>query len=235
MNITWPGIIAIAILILSCLHGYRRGLIREVVSLICVVLSIVLVWFINPYVNNYIRENTSIYETIQQNCSKFAEEKGIKAQTVTEESQENAISDLEFPDLLSGGLTENNNSSVYQYLSVNTFSDYVVGYLAQIVVNGISFLISFILATLFIRCITWATNLIAGLPVIRGVNKITGGLLGGVKFVIMIWILFLVFTVLCNTKLGDTALKLIMQDPLLNYLYDKDILIKIFMNILDGK
>ena len=33
MNITWPGIIAIAILILSCLHGYRRGLIREVVSL----------------------------------------------------------------------------------------------------------------------------------------------------------------------------------------------------------
>ena len=55
MNITWPGIIAIAILILSCLHGYRRGLIREVVSLICVVLSIVLVWFINPYVNSYIR------------------------------------------------------------------------------------------------------------------------------------------------------------------------------------
>lgn len=235
MNITWPGIIAIAILILSCLRGYRRGLIREVVSLICVVLSIVLVWFINPYVNNYIRENTSIYETIQQNCSKFAEEKGIKAQTVTEESQENAISDLDFPDLLSGGLTENNNSSVYQYLSVNTFSDYVVGYLAQIVVNGISFLISFILATLFIRCITWATNLIAGLPVIRGVNKIAGGLLGGVKFVIMIWILFLVFTVLCNTKLGDTALKLIMQDPLLNYLYDKDILIKIFMNIFYAK
>ena len=136
---------------------------------------------------------------------------------------------------MSGGLKENNNSSVYQYLSVNTFSDYVVGYLAQIVVNGISFLISFILATLFIRCITWATNLIAGLPVIRGVNKITGGLLGGVKFVIMIWILFLVFTVLCNTKLGDTALKLIMQDPLLNYLYDKDILIKIFMNIFYGK
>ena len=85
-------------------------MIREVVSLICVVLSIVLVWFINPYVNSYIRENTSIYETIQQNCSKFAEEKGIKAQTVTEESQENAISDLDFPDLLSGGLTENNNS-----------------------------------------------------------------------------------------------------------------------------
>ena len=76
---------------------------------------------------------------------------------------------------------------------------------------------------------------IAGLPVIRGVNKITGGLLGGVKFVIMVWILFLVVTVLCNTKLGDTALKLIMQDPLLNYLYDKDILIKIFMNIFYAK
>ena len=73
------------------------------------------------------------------------------------------------------------------------------------------------------------------LPVICGVNKIAGGLLGGVKFVIMVWILFLVVTVLCNTKLGDTALKLIMQDPLLNYLYDKDILIKIFMNIFYAK
>lgn len=55
------------------------------------------------------------------------------------------------------------------------------------------------------------------------------------KFVIMVWILFLVVTVLCNTKLGDTALKLIMQDPLLNYLYDKDVLIKIFMNIFYAK
>ena len=63
----------------------------------------------------------------------------------------------------------------------------------------------------------------------------TAAVSAGVKFVIMVWILFLVVTVLCNTKLGDTALKLIMQDPLLNYLYDKDILIKIFMNIFYAK
>ena len=56
MALTWAGVITILFLAAACVRGYRRGLIKELVSLVCVFLSMAIVWFINPYVNEFIRE-----------------------------------------------------------------------------------------------------------------------------------------------------------------------------------
>lgn len=190
-----------------------------------------VVWFINPYVNQFIRENTSIYENIQESCRQFVEEKEETSGTDAGESQENAIENMNLPGLLTSGLTQNNTAEVYQYLSVSTFSDYIAQYLARMAVNGISFLISFILATLLIRSITWMLDLVARLPVIKGANKIAGAAFAAAKYILILWIVFLVLTVLCNTEIGETCLKAVKQDTVLSWLYDQDILIRIFMNI----
>ena len=71
MALTWAGVITILFLAAACVRGYRRGLIKELVSLVCVFLSMAIVWFINPYVNEFIRENTSIYEKVQESCREF--------------------------------------------------------------------------------------------------------------------------------------------------------------------
>ena len=55
MALTWAGVITILFLAAACVRGYRRGLIKELVSLVCVFLSMAIVWFINPYVNEFIR------------------------------------------------------------------------------------------------------------------------------------------------------------------------------------
>ncbi len=56
MALTWAGVITILFLAAACVRGYRRGLIKELVSLVCVFLSMAIVWFINPYVNEFIRK-----------------------------------------------------------------------------------------------------------------------------------------------------------------------------------
>ena len=53
MALTWAGVITILFLAAACVRGYRRGLIKELVSLVCVFLSMAIVWFINPYVNEF--------------------------------------------------------------------------------------------------------------------------------------------------------------------------------------
>ena len=131
-------------------------------------------------------------------------------------------------------LEANNTAEMYRYLAVETFADYVSGYLARVAVNGISFVISFILATVLIRMVTWALNLIAALPVIKGANKLAGGALGAAKAVIFIWVAFLVLTILCNTEIGKAGLEIVEKDSILSWLYEKDIFIEIFMNILYG-
>lgn len=125
-----------------------------------------------PYVNEFICENTSIYENVQENCRRFVEEKGNESSFVSGENQNTVINNMELPQLLTNGLLNNNTAEVYQYLAVTTFSDYIAQYLARMVVNGISFMISFVLATLLIRCITWMLNLISRLPIINGVNRL---------------------------------------------------------------
>ena len=64
MDWTWLGIAVAVFVVFSCYMGFRRGFVREVVSLFCVVLSMAVVWFINPYVNQFICENTSVCENL---------------------------------------------------------------------------------------------------------------------------------------------------------------------------
>ena len=48
MEITWLGILAIAILIFTGYGGYRKGFVREIMSFFFVFLALALAWMINP-------------------------------------------------------------------------------------------------------------------------------------------------------------------------------------------
>lgn len=235
MTWTWLGIVTVVLLAFSCFMGFKRGFIREVVSTLFVVLSFVIVWFVNPYVNTFIRENTPIYEKVQEGCQNLVETQLDSTSSIDRTEQDSFIENLELPEFLKNGLTENNTAEVYRYLAVNTFSDYVSGYLARTVVNGLSFLLSFLLATVLIRVITYALNILASLPVIHGINKMAGALLGGAKFVLFIWIALLILTVLCNTEIGRAGLELVEKDSFLTLLNERNLLVQIFMNIFYGK
>ena len=230
MTLTWGGVVALLFLAFACISGYKRGLIRGIVSLVCVFLSMSIVWFVNPYVNQFICETTSVYEKIQDSCQQFVEKK-YNEQIDSGGGQQAFIDEMNLPELLSEGLSHNNNSDIYQYLAAATFSDYIAQYLARMAVNGISFLISLLMATVLVRSVTWMLNLAARLPVVHGMNKIAGAFLGAAKFLVVIWVLFLALTVACNTQIGETALQIIRKDCVLSYLYNQDVLIKIFMSI----
>lgn len=231
MSWTWLGLAVLVLLAFSMVDGYRRGFIKEVVSVVLVLLSVVVVWLINPYVNTFIRENTSVYEKIQDVSGAFVESLTDGETVVDGEQQNELISGMNLPGLLQNGIADNNTAAVYQTLSVNTFGEYVSRYLANIAVNCLSFLVSYILASVLIHVFAYALDLLARLPVLCGINKMAGALVGGGKCIIFIWVAMLVVTILCNTKIGQEGLRLIRGDTVLNFLYDKNIFIRIFAGI----
>ena len=231
MNITWLGIAAVGIVLLFGWMGFRRGFVREVVTMFFWALSIALVWFINPYMNDFLKENTPLYETVQNSSRDYVEEKMGENITAGSQEQSTLIDRLGLPSFLAENLEENNNASVYQYLAVDTFTDYITDSLAVAVVNGVSFLLSLILATLLIRMLTYALNIIARLPVIHGINKSAGAVVGVVKGLLVIWIALLILTIFCNTEIGCRGLEIVEQDTVLKYFYEQDVFVKIFMSI----
>lgn len=233
--LTWLGIVVAGILLLTAYKGFRRGFIREIVSFFFVFLALAVSWAINPYVNEFFMENTPVYEKIQESCQSFVESQ--KKQELTSpgtEEQTGFIEGLELPELLQKGLESNNTAEVYTYLAVDSFGEYISEALARMIVNGLSFFISYLLASVILRLGTWVLNLLAGLPVLKSANKLAGGLVGAVKGVLFVWIAFLVMTILCSTSIGKEALALIEKDAFLNVLYEYDIFVNVFMSIFYG-
>lgn len=230
MKLTWFGIVILLILILFIWMGYRRGFIREIVSFFFVFLSLSLAWAINPYINDFLISETPVYSTIQETCTDFVQKQSSDLENEMESSSQ-FIDGLNLPEILRKNIEKNNNTENYAELSVNTLTEYVSGYLARTIANGLSYVLAYILATIGIRIVVYILNLIAGLPILKTANKLTGGLVGFVKGLVFIWILFLILTVLCSTEIGKTSLELIEKDSLLSVIYQYDPLIQIFTKI----
>ena len=230
MKLTWFGIVILLILILFIWMGYRRGFIREIVSFFFVFLSLSLAWAINPYINDFLISETPVYSTIQETCTDFVQKQSSDLENEMESSSQ-FIDGLNLPEILRKNIEKNNNTENYAELSVNTLTEYVSGSLARTIVNGLSYVLAYILATIGIRIVVYILNLIAGLPILKTANKLTGGLVGFVKGLVFIWILFLILTVLCSTEIGKTSLELIEKDSLLSVIYQYDPLIQIFTKI----
>ncbi|EET58424.1 hypothetical protein BRYFOR_09654 [Marvinbryantia formatexigens DSM 14469] len=61
-------IIVIIIFAISVLHGYRRGFIKSLASMVSIVLSIVLVNIATPYVTEFLKTQTPLYDYILEKC-----------------------------------------------------------------------------------------------------------------------------------------------------------------------
>lgn len=235
MTLTWLGAAVICVLAVTVSRGYKRGFIREIVSFFFVFLAIAVSWAINPYVNDFFIENTPVYRMVRESCQDFVSAGYDQEQQPDEQVEQNSfIEALELPDLIRKGLESNNKEEVYTYLAVDTFGEYVSEALARMIVNGLSFVVSYMLASVILRLGTWVLNFLVGLPLLKSANKLAGGLVGLVKGVLFVWIAFLALTVLCSTEIGKQGLALIERDTFLSLLYEYDIFVNFFMSIFYG-
>lgn len=234
MNITWLGGAAIMWLLLKCYWGYRRGFVKEAVSLLAMIFSLTLVWMVNPYVSDFIKEQTPVYEIAQNFSTELVEKTLQNTRSMQGNIQENLVDQLPLPKVLKDRIMADNKIDMYEYMNANNFKEYVASYLAEMLIKGISFLISYILIALFFAFLGSSLNLIAKLPVLKGINRLVGGALGIVKGVAAIWLILLVVTLFYSTEAGKTCVRLISRDTFLSFLYNHDIFIKFFMGVFRG-
>ena len=86
----WLLIIIVLLLALCVVNGYRKGFLRMMYSMVSWVIMFALVTWATPYINTFLRDNTSIYQTIAVYCEQQIREKTAK-QIEQEESQAERI------------------------------------------------------------------------------------------------------------------------------------------------
>ncbi len=143
----------------------------------------------------------------------------ITSAEIPRDVQISAIEAADLPDVFKNLLTENNNSEMYQRLGAETFAEYVGNFLAELILNILAFLGSFILITIVIRAIVFALDIVSNLPVLGALNRIAGGIVGLAGALVIVWTAFVVITLLYVTSVGKELYHMIETDVFLNALY----------------
>ena len=249
-------LILVGIILLVCvIAGLVRGFIKIVASLAATIIIIVLVVFLTPYVSKGILKVTPLERMVQEKCVELLtpdledmdlsgieingqkldgidlEAAGITEEDIknligkidlTREQQISAIENANIPQLFRDLLLENNNAEIYKNLGVSTFGEYVGAYMAKVIADFVGFLLTLLIVTIVVRTI----GLVSNLPVIGGLNRIAGGVLGMATGVIIIWVILIVVTLLYTTSIGKICFENIADSQILTFLYDHNPLLE---------
>lgn len=129
------------------------------------------------------------------------EENDIRTEP-TRIEQAKIIDSLALPDLLKTQLAENNNASGYASLAVSGFEGYLAAFMANLVLRVLSYMITFVLAVLILKLLVMTLDIVAELPLRRGSTGL-GLLVGTAQGICVVWILFLIITVMGGTDAGS--------------------------------
>lgn len=229
-------LIGVGIIFFICMVvGYTRGFIKIIVSFGTTIASILLVIFLTPYTSKAIITLTPIDEMVQKKCISMMMPEGVEIDIsklsldkieLSRQKQMEILEKADIPKFLKEGLMENNNNEAYTQLGVSNFVEYIGAYISNIIIKIISFLVTFIIVTIFIRAIIFALDIIAALPVINGLNRIAGMVVGVLIAVILVWVAFLVITLLYNNDIGKECFECIKESKILTFLYEKNAILE---------
>ena len=240
MSLTWVGGVCAAFLLCGFFSGWYRGLLKMLVSVLILAASLAAVWFAEPYVRTFLDENTGIRSRISEDCEEFAAEKlGDALQNGStyladgvNSGVDSLVKTLELPDLLAEQLE--NTEAVAEAAEnmaaggTQAFAARVGDALSEIALRCLSFLVTFILVSILIRVLVFAVNLFSMIPVLSGINRLAGALLGSAEFLVLLWIVMTAVTLMCNLQVGQKALELIHGDTIADTLYKWNPIMRFF-------
>ncbi len=228
MNVlTW---IILLILAAFTLSGWSKGFVRVFAGMFFFLASTVLVYYATPYISDFIKENTPIYQAVEENCREML--KGGEGQENSGLEQKKFIEGLGLPEALEKQLLGGSDSGSSVDRAVEGVSDYLAEYMAGLILNILTFVVTLAVVNLVLRMTVLTLDNLAKLPVLNSINKAFGMVLGAAQGLLVVWVAFLVITAFGNTDAGRKLLEMIHESPILDFLYNINIFLKIMFQMM---
>ena len=233
----WVLILVIAILAGYTIAGKKKKILKIVYSLISWILILVVVTVASPQIENYLKNNTGIYEKVVEHCEENIREKTLRQLEKEEGKGVTTLTDNELLAKLMERLPAEaiekvmgeasdaadrfmEEQGVYSALAIRA---------ADLIMRGISFLLSLILCVIVSILIQKLLGFISKLPLIGFADSICGLAAGAISGLILVWVLLFLVALMSTTNFGSTVISYIYENDFLIWLYENNILISILM------
>lgn len=244
------GILAIGIIV-----GYIKGALRIAVSLAAAVAAWILVVVLTPYAADAVIQYTPADDWIEErlesalmtNMSDALEEQaGIENGTdidlpalaeqlsggeISRQEQAQIIENSDVPEIFKEYLQENNNKEIYGMIGANSFADYIAKGITHLVVQILTAIVLFLVISIVLKIMIYILDVVSWLPIIGGINRVVGAVLGFAMALILVWIVFLIFTMLYTTQAGQEIFRQINGNAFLRFLFQNNYILKILMGL----
>ncbi len=213
--------IAIVVIIgLMMLNGYIRGFIKTLFSLVSMIVTFGLTYYLYPLVSKFIMNETPLYKTISKTISSNFDFDMILEGAINKESQIQAIENLPLPDMFKDILINNNNPEMFKLLDVSSFKDYISSSLASIVVNIIVFMSLFLIIWILLNILVGVLDLIAKLPGLKQFNVLAGAGLGFIFGLGFVFIGLAIASLIISLDQNLELVQMIEASQIGGYLYN---------------
>ncbi len=204
------------------LHGYLRGMVRVLFSLVAIFLTIGLATALAPYTEEFLRTKTPMYDTVKEKCTEHihqqTQEKQEKGQT--SKQQELTLFGLQLPEEFQNFFSEHVTDGADKFMEDTGVYGKLGDYAANFVLQRLAWILSFTIILILLSVIVHMLDLITKLPVLKSINRLGGLIIGLMEGVLVVWLLFLLIVLCQNSELGKEMMTSIQQQPILKFLYD---------------
>lgn len=245
----------LAVLAVGLIVGYIKGALRIAVSLVAMVATWVLVIVLEPYATEAVIQYTPVDEWIESRCEKvlmtnmtdaLAEQTGTAANEdidlsvlgdklsgveISRQEQAQIIENSNVPELFKEYLQENNNKEIYSLVGADSFIDYIAKGITRLIIQILSAIVIFVIISIIVKLIMCFLDVVTWLPIIGGLNRIAGAALGLAAALVIVWVLFLVFTMFYATDAGKEIFVQIEESSILSFLYQNNFILKVITGL----
>ena len=205
-------IILVAIIALNIFICYKKGLVKLAVGLIAVAAAIILALILYKPVSNLIIENTEIDENIEQAIiNNFSGD--------TQENEE--VGYVSVLDYLQKYVDDAVNKTQTEIVTQTA------GMMAVKIINVVVLIGIFIIIRAVLVLLTFISDIITSLPILKQFNEVGGILYGAIKALLIIYVvLAIVFLIICYTN-NSTISEAINSSYITRFFYDHNLLLNI--------
>ena len=250
----------ILILGIFAVVGWRKGVIRIVLSLASILITIIAAVIVAPLATSAVKSGTNLDENLSQSIyellsnNKEIDDYFIANQRNLLDVNINHISSysdevnkvigevgnrINLPESLTDAVKAIPESELadvitdYTSTSVKEITLRIISVrLANIVLTAIIYIMIMVIVFIALRIVIAATGIVSRLPVIKQANKAGGVILGLLEGLVVIWLFFTVVTAISGTETASKILLQIHGNNILEGLYNCNPITKLLFHTI---
>lgn len=229
--------IIIGIIAVSVIFGLRRGFISGVLSLASLLLSVLLAFHFYPTLAQNLQSNESLVNTLVHYTDASSRIKDLElaltpVTNLSQESLNQALENAQLPAVFESFVRQNVAERAFAAIGSVNISEYLNQTIISVALNILCFIICFLVAYIALSLVSHLICYVFRLPVLRHLDALVGGVFGGLRGMLIVFVLGAIVPIILTVSPIAQVEELISESQLAGFFFKENMITSIMQGTI---